>query len=1285
MSPSSVVRCCDKNHNNNSDDDDVCNKGSGSFTETNRSTVHRRNNDNKDNNNDNHHHHHPTSGNRSTNADTAFSNHPTQDDTVLQVHASEGGPESSLSYTSSSSTSVDSSSSSSLLLLSDVTEITLLGDIVGAYDLMNDSANGRPEEETMNKIPAAPAAAVPPLHESHNHPTLPNPPSPSSHGDCGWKAYAVLCLGETILHQTNESTELGPHPTWTLSTLSVFTVTATPREFCAKKLTLSIWYKRKDPLQLTTLERCCLGQTVMDIATILDHCREERLEVNLWSPEDTKGSGSASGRCLRQELTTTSFTQPSTSRGTVILRFRLAAPCDVPFLNLYHTRPDLLKQAGNELVYQVLSSRTTLLRPEAIPNDVNTMEVTANADDSCRSPGEEQSPILSLSSASPLSASYGLAPIVTELDEARVAQETFVKAVSTVFSSSSIRDPDSGERKIRIKPHADPHRMETTSFLSKEQIRAETWAPSKEWVLAGSGRLGKVYLEILSCHDLPQKDVGEAVGNVTDCFVCAVFEDAMVQTPVIYDELSPHWLPWTQRAFCFGMKHPASPLYVAAFDYDLGLTDHEPIGRVVVNVSHLQRDTDYTLQYTLYECSNEVERSPAGTITIRVRVEYTDERHALMTALLSELPDFHVNVKKEKSLSVVRYTCLGHNGADENNFDLTVVKSYAQEMLQYKNTLLYFLADSLESLILWKGQVMVCNMMIPLHSFLFFCGVALLVERPYLAPSFFFFGLSWILLAIQGHRCHHPSPWNQCPSFWHYLDILRTGKSPLRVSSITANQNAAEAQAFQQAKGREWQQRLHHDQRVAATKAAFKAQVEAIDHAIHTKIGGGAIPIEMLARLSRYQRILTNLCRHCRMVKKIITWEESLLTFWLTAIFFLAGLVSLVLPWRFLLVWTARFLVWGLFGPHMKFVDVYFFADATVDPDELVQNAMESFKAKSRTARLRRQEAIKLKDVKTLTFGSFSTLVPAVDLSRHVDRPLPESFAEVRLIGATAHASGKLERSNFSLHVPGQQFRKGIIPRTESGAELFETEFPRLLQTLEALKMLVKDIQDSDLYKLVNRIDGPTCSSDENLPESIGFELIKYSKEDKEQKAPMDRRLSSVIWNHDSKIAILPAAELWRSKNADMWRLSMKQFPFVNNDKVQVAAPKIRFESFAEIGRHFPFLDQQLPCGTVGGRDIPGRLPNLDLVRHSSFEMDGIDHFARSFDLDEPDERIEVVLSGKDQHDSENFEEKDCLYEADSCILCQESSGLVCVLQYDHNQLSPHTSDFTNLDELFTS
>ena len=121
---------------------------------------------------------------------------------------------------------------------------------------------------------------------------------------------------------------------------------------------------------------------------------------------------------------------------------------------------------------------------------------------------------------------------------------------------------------------------------------------------AGSGSLGRLFVEILSCEDLPNLDDPSGVmGDYTDSFCTLVYEDTCAMTEVIYDELNPKWLPWTTRAFCFNVIHPSSILYLGVFDYDL-LGNHDPIGRVAVNVCNLQRETIHTLKYSLFPSSN---------------------------------------------------------------------------------------------------------------------------------------------------------------------------------------------------------------------------------------------------------------------------------------------------------------------------------------------------------------------------------------------------------------------------------------------------------------------------------------------------------------------------------------------------------------------------------------------------------------------------------------------------------------------------------------------------------
>lgn len=426
--------------------------------------------------------------------------------------------------------------------------------------------------------------------------------------------FCVVRHGERLIHKTKTG-EGGRNPVWTALSHSTFLITATPEALAHDSLDVSVWGERRDPFNLTVLETIFLGNVNVDLADVVtSYCDEQHLDMQLTRNDGPKASG------------------------TLTMRFRFATSSDEKFLGLLSTRPELLKQLTNR-------------RMETDENDKTGTT----------------SHLYNIKSTSLL---------VTELDETEQAGQTFMNAVTGVFVTRRYFDSASGQDKILVKPGPDPNRKETTTYLTRQEILAETSKPSHQWVEAGSGKLGKLYLEILSCHNLPNVDVGEAVGNLTDAFICAVFEDVMVQTNVIDDELSPHWLPWTQRAFVFGMMHPASMLYLGAFDFDLGVTDHDALGRAVVNISNFQQNTDYILEYKLYPSTNVTERTSAGSIKIRLRIEFDNEKEILLAALR---PRFrcHINCSKEKTLSVLRYTCFGEYGDDnEQAFDLTVTRSY---------------------------------------------------------------------------------------------------------------------------------------------------------------------------------------------------------------------------------------------------------------------------------------------------------------------------------------------------------------------------------------------------------------------------------------------------------------------------------------------------------------------------------------------------------------------------------------------------------------------------------
>jgi len=124
----------------------------------------------------------------------------------------------------------------------------------------------------------------------------------------------------------------------------------------------------------------------------------------------------------------------------------------------------------------------------------------------------------------------------------------------------------------------------------------------RRWLDIGSGDLGKIYVEVIGCDGLPNKDMDLVKsGNKTDSFVSLVYEDVIAKTDIIDDCLSPRWLPWMQRAFIFRMMHTSSNLHIAVFDFDPGFADdHDICGKISIDLANLVSGTEYLLVSTAW-------------------------------------------------------------------------------------------------------------------------------------------------------------------------------------------------------------------------------------------------------------------------------------------------------------------------------------------------------------------------------------------------------------------------------------------------------------------------------------------------------------------------------------------------------------------------------------------------------------------------------------------------------------------------------------------------------------
>jgi hypothetical protein len=224
----------------------------------------------------------------------------------------------------------------------------------------------------------------------------------------------------------------------------------------------------------------------------------------------------------------------------------------------------------------------------------------------------------------------------------------------------------------RVRPGPDPKRAGETAWLTKEQIEEECRRDSHSWIDSGSGRLGRLFLEVLGCDGLPNLDTGGFAGNKTDAFVSIVFEDSVVRTDIVDDCLSPRWMPWSKRAFIFHIYHSSSQLFLGVFDYDVSFNpadDHDLVGRVTVDLSNLRKDTLYTLKYNIYTTARMSSRKRKGTITIRLRLEINDERQLLLSSLEPPAP-MYLNSKKRRDFRVVRYTCTGKYEMEKYNIQV---------------------------------------------------------------------------------------------------------------------------------------------------------------------------------------------------------------------------------------------------------------------------------------------------------------------------------------------------------------------------------------------------------------------------------------------------------------------------------------------------------------------------------------------------------------------------------------------------------------------------------------
>jgi hypothetical protein len=595
----------------------------------------------------------------------------------------------------------------------------------------------------------------------------------------------------------------------------------------------------------------------------------------------------------------------------------------------------------------------------------------------------------------------------------------------------------------RVKPGPDPEREIETAWMTEKSLRFEARKPSTNWVESGSGKLGKVYFEVIGCNKLPNLDYSLTGRNKTDAFVCVIFEDCVVNTDVINDTLSPQWMPWSQRAFVFNILHPSSQLMLGVFDYDPGLgivtqASHDVVGKVNINMTSCSPGTVYTLKYNLIAqgpeglYTNLIAQGPEGPyangrITVRYRVEWFDERKTLLAAVIPP-PPCYVSVENKEDFKITNYTLTGEE--DPHKLSIKTITSYVEELTTYLAVLEY-LPKAVLTVFLWRGHYKVsfrrptirrnagapesapfserwtrpAALWLPLHSVTAFVWGVLVVQNFDRFLAFLVFAIGWFFLATMEQVRAHPSPWCRCRSYPELLCVLVFGRS-LGPQNVERNENIHEIQAHKAGmdKRKKVAEALKME-REKLEKQLNEADKEAKDEEVDitTKIKGGygfnITPFQGV--LEQVQTILQKICVALRIVKSVILWRESYAAFSIVTASFFLSLIIFWIPWSFLISRTCRIFVWVLLGPWMKLVDIcYFRKRENLSAEEREADLQMSFQERyhlileqSLRRKVNRERALKLQDMKKYMFGKFLMRVPIFKEELVWDDPLPASTA----------------------------------------------------------------------------------------------------------------------------------------------------------------------------------------------------------------------------------------------------------------------------------------------------
>lgn len=607
------------------------------------------------------------------------------------------------------------------------------------------------------------------------------------------------------------------------------------------------------------------------------------------------------------------------------------------------------------------------------------------------------------------------------------------------FSRYTRNEIANGVLEYRIQPASDPQNSMKTEWMTPTQIEQSSKQHSRAWTLSGSGSIGKVYLEVLGCDSLPMR-INE---HTINSFVCIVYEDSVVNTDVIWDCLSPRWMPWSQRAFVLKMMHPSSQLFMGVFNKNNKLPGNcnEPLGRIIVNLTNLRPNAIHTLTY--YLRNEDQKENSRGSITIRLRITLEDERAALLSGFWTTEDHYYVSTVDKSDFKCASYVLT--NDPSQGSLSLRNLTNSTRELLEGTEAAIDSIIDALMVLILWRGHYPVtlhlCRreipLCLPLHSMVAFSWAIMLAWDFQKCISFVCFFIGWALLATMEDQRKNPSVWRRPRSYWELLCILFRGKSGRPRRTILPNEQLEETEEFESKAEDRAKRRAKAIER---WKAERRAQEETYwqEEELNPSNGSNGIMTEEYSSallLAPFQSVLLPMqetlhkaCVIGRIATSIVLWRDSYATFWIVTLCFSFSAVAFWIPWALLLKWGFTVVVLALFGPWMKLVDIYYFrrnpsTRGLPDSKEYEKLYRLLLGDEPSAARIHRENAIKLMDTKRYMFGQYLARVPILKEERHP--------SDAALSSSSIPYNTNPRPVNIVKRIHGQQLWGDMVPYQE--------------------------------------------------------------------------------------------------------------------------------------------------------------------------------------------------------------------------------------------------------------